>query len=294
MKPSEIAAELNTLKKQPRRSLLLLLLTAALVGAASLAYTFASKFVEKKAEAVAVAGATAASMVIPASASSSPARPGGGSDGPSAAVGLGTLAGDPSAPPAVAASTLNMHFTGKVHGATNGPLVPGMRLRSGDHIALSVTTSVPANVYLLYCDTAGTLSLFPPAGSIATAAMTTVSLPGRGQEFTLDHHPGRDVFYVVASRSALSQSDPALEKALANARPAAGGPECGGQLEEALAGPVRPAHASTTTAAPTRGPALRGFEITNTGPSGPDPGLNVASGPDGIAVLRIAIDHMDH
>jgi hypothetical protein len=121
--------------------------------------------------------------------------------------------------------------------------------------------------------------------------MTALAVPGQGKEFTLDDHPGPDVFYVLASRWALSQSDPTLVGLLRDARPSESG--CGGGLERDLAGPA-PSMAARRAAppAPSASDAVRGFGLTDHGSAEPDLGLSVAAGPDGIVVLRIPIQHM--
>jgi hypothetical protein len=87
-------------------------------------------------------------------------------------------------------SPLTISWSGQVRGSTRGPLISGMKLRSGDGISLNVMTSVPANVYLLYCNGKGVLSIFPPSGSLKTAAMASLTIPGANEELTLDSHAG--------------------------------------------------------------------------------------------------------
>jgi hypothetical protein len=156
---------------------------------------------------------------------------------------------------------------------------------------MAVMTSVPANVYLLFCDSAGAISLFPPTGTLATSALSPIALPGTSKELTLDNHPGQEVFYVIASRWALSQSDASLDRLITEVR--SGGSGCGTRLERDLAGPD-PAIAarSNPMTTPRQLGALRGFDVTDHGSSPSDPGLSASSGPDGIAVLRIPIDHV--
>jgi hypothetical protein len=192
-----------------------------------------------------------------------------------------TMGGSPETSPLV------MAWSGRVRGSTSGPLEAGMKLHSGDGIALSVTTSAPASVYLLFCNGAGAMSVYPPSGPLQTSAMNPLAIPGQDQELTVDQHPGRDVLYVLASRWPLTQADPALAKRL-TAKAGSAESECGTPLDQQVAG-VPPGSSSSASASKS---TARGFDITPVNPSGPAPVRSVRSGPDGIAALRIQIEHL--
>jgi hypothetical protein len=173
-------------------------------------------------------------------------------------------------------------------GRARGPFVPDISLHGGDTIELMVRTSSEAQVYLLHCDTSGTLSIFPDAGGIPFHADQWVTLPASDVPIVLGASPGTETLYVVSTRDPLERSDPKLSALLARA---ANAPDttCDEQLEALLVGnPVEPKAAGSTPFTVKPPPhksryALRGVDLSR--PTSPI--ARAFAEQDGVVVLRL-------
>jgi hypothetical protein len=172
------------------------------------------------------------------------------------------------------------------HGSVEGPLQNNENLISGDRISLQARTTLASNAYLVYCDTHAELTVFPVSNGIAMPAGELRQLPAESKDLTLDHTPGKEVFYVVATLRPLQQSDPALHGVLTG-----GNTPCGRPLEAALVGAPRaaPVTSHNAAAALPRPTALtvRGINLTDA----VDNSVSAAARDDGIVVLGFSFNH---
>jgi hypothetical protein len=203
---------------------------------------------------------------------------------PSANRSVSVVATSGAAGPTVAASSapLSLEVWATVHGSAVGPLFPGMLLHSGDRIGLQARTSIEASVYLVHCASDGTLSVYPSSGPVLFEADQRVSLPAADKDLPLRGRPGKEVLYVLASKTALRRADPALHAALSGTDPDWEW-NCGDEFEALLAGPPPglPARAKYRF-------ALRGYDSS-------DARYTVArafADERGVIVLRFPFQHV--
>lgn len=99
-------------------------------------------------------------------------------------------------------------------GARRFELTEGSTLRTGDGVALEVTSSRPAYVYVAYVDSRGVAQRLYPTSNrdqlVEPGRM--VRMPATGDEFALDENTGTERVIVIASPSSLRQSDAQLDR----------------------------------------------------------------------------------
>jgi hypothetical protein len=191
------------------------------------------------------------------------------------------------------AASLILEVWGTVRGSKDGPLQNRTTLRSGDRIQLTARPSASSYLYVLYCNVDGTLSVYPPTGTLSMRAGSTRVLPGDEEEFLLDKRKGKEVVYVLGSRRLIDDADPKLGQVLSRARGAAGNsPACGDTLESILADRGR--MLSTRQVEASRRPvasSLRGVEVVAKNPTAGETLMRAAAGSDGIVIIRLELEH---
>jgi hypothetical protein len=133
-------------------------------------------------------------------------------------------------------SLLTVDVTPYLRGSWRRVLRDGDTLESGDRIHVEVKTTVPAHVYLVYCDRDEKLTVFPSEASVETRAGEITLLPAANASIVLDDTPGQEVLYVIASRTKLAAAEPALADVVARSRPAKTSPDCGKAFRAAVKG----------------------------------------------------------
>jgi hypothetical protein len=126
---------------------------------------------------------------------------------------------------------------------------------SGERIRASVQTSEDAYLYLAFCSHRE-LAVYPSRNGIRTRAGETLFAP----ELVLDSAPGREVLYVILSRTEIAVADPHLAAAIATTRPRNQPVDCGTNLDTKLAKSASQG-GSTETPTPTSTKVLRGTEV---------------------------------
>jgi hypothetical protein len=167
-----------------------------------------------------------------------------------------------------------------VHGTSIGPLYPDMTLHSGDRIGLQARTSSAAEVYVIHCDGAQTLSLIGPVNFLADQR---VPLPAAGIDLRLQGLPGDEAVYVIASRRPLGDAAPRMAAMLAGAAAAPELARCGAALDQELAdSPATPARALRLGRRSLRGAELSHDDLA---------AVHACSEDDGVVVLRFGFRH---
>lgn len=132
----------------------------------------------------------------------------------------------PSAPAAAAVGTARLTVTGTVRGAgTTTALEEARVVHSNDLLYLFLRADRPVDAYVAYCNSRGSLEVYPRSGAIALPAEREIRVP-ESTEFRIDPNPGQETLYVIASTRPLRTSDPSLHSALAEAARKPGGKPC--------------------------------------------------------------------
>ncbi|HEX3765895.1 MAG TPA: hypothetical protein VHW23_44665 [Kofleriaceae bacterium] len=194
----------------------------------------------------------------------------------------------------------------------------GATVVDGDRLQIAARTSRDAYLYLAFCSQHATdprfagLKVFPDHGALRVRAHETTIAPDPAAEIVLDDQPGRETLYLIFSQVELSRADSDLADAIAAARRGSQAADCATPFRAAPgrardprptrvwsgkppAAGKRPAPGSTRatpkTSPPEQDPVVeiqRGGDIVwNDGAP-----VGVEADPDGIVVLRFALNHV--
>lgn len=106
----------------------------------------------------------------------------------------------------------------QVRGSRTGELSNGDLVQSGDRLQLKIASKTDSHLYLAYCNAKGSLTWFPPRGSIPAKADTLVTAPAERASIVLDDNPGPESLYLLISQQELSLADHELSQLIESSR----------------------------------------------------------------------------
>jgi hypothetical protein len=179
---------------------------------------------------------------------------------------------------------------------------------TGDRISASVMTSTDAYLVLAFCKNQH-LQIYPSQRGVRTRAGDLVLVPEGGSELVVDGPPGSEVLYLILSQNELSLADPHLAELVLAASGGTTVVDCGANLDvrvtksgsspptsvlrgETLAKKRVPRSRADSAEAPdlARNP---GDAVWYTTDEAHGPGTVVAADPDGIAIVRYRLIHVE-
>ena len=102
-------------------------------------------------------------------------------------------------------------------GGTQKPVAMGSTLKTGDRIALSVTVTRPAHIYVVQVFPDGNAGVLFPGPNEDRPITGTQRIPGTGW-FELDQVVGEENVYVIASTEALEKADAKVARTVTEVR----------------------------------------------------------------------------
>lgn len=192
----------------------------------------------------------------------------------------------------------------QVRGSRTGELSNGDLVQSGDRLQLKIASKTDSHLYLAYCNAKGSLTWFPPRGSIPAKADTLVTAPAERASIVLDDNPGPESLYLLISQQELSLADHELSQLIESSR-------AGGETPEASeTHKTQDCKRPFIKRSPTKKPNQKGHRTPPAGAASADPAPTVELirggyiawddpqqvtarvDASGIAILRYAFTHV--
>jgi len=211
------------------------------------------------------------------------------------ALGCG---GKPAPAPVEPAATAPLELTFQTFAQADSgqrPVAMGSTLKTGDRIALSVSVTSPAYIYVLQFFPDGKAGILFPGPGEERAMSGTQRIPGTGW-FELDEVVGTENVYVIASKEPLAQADAAVKRTVDEVRTTGLTPVMAGMSATVTAGSGSAAPKANGTegaaVARTNAPgepvmASRGLTRVEA-----DNSIRATADERGVAVFRFSFSHV--